>query len=105
MANILVTDRQGGESVIAIRAGTSLMQAITDEGMGDLLALCGGMCSCATCHVYVDHKFWDQLSAMSDDERDLLEVSAHRADNSRLACQVRMSEALAGMRVTVAPAD
>ncbi|GAB3101133.1 2Fe-2S iron-sulfur cluster binding domain-containing protein [Aestuariicella hydrocarbonica] len=105
MATVFVTDRDALEMIIDIRPGTSLMQAITDEGIGDLLALCGGMCSCATCHVYIDEKFLGQISAMSDDEQGLLEMSSYRKENSRLACQVRMSDSLDGMRATIAPAD
>ncbi len=105
MAEVVVTDRLGQQTQIEIRPGTSLMQAATDEGIGDLLALCGGMCSCATCHVYIESDHLDQLSEMGDDERDLLDMSAHRRENSRLACQVRMSDSLDGMKATVAPAD
>ena len=105
MAQILVTDRQGQETIIDIRSGTSLMQAITDEGVGDLLALCGGMCSCATCHVYIDTEYIDRLPHMSEDEVDLIELSVHRLANSRLACQIPMTERWDGMRVQIAPGD
>jgi 2Fe-2S ferredoxin len=105
MAEIYITDRSGLETTIEIRPGTSLMQAATDVGVEDLLALCGGMCSCATCHVYIDSDHLDQLSPMSQDEHDLLEVSMHRQTNSRLACQVRMVETLDGLKATVAPGE
>ncbi len=81
------------------------MQTITEADFGDVLALCGGMCSCATCHVYVENGPGDQLPPMSEDEQDLLEMSAHHRENSRLSCQITMTEALDGLRVTVAPED
>jgi 2Fe-2S ferredoxin len=69
-----------------------------------LLALCGGCCSCATCHVFVDDAA-GQLPAMSEDENDLLDSSDHRAANSRLSCQLQVKPAMAGMRVVIAPED
>ncbi len=102
---VFVTDRSGEESVIAIRPGTSLMQAITDDGIAELLALCGGVCSCGTCHVYIQDDTLAQLPPMEQDENDLLACSAHRAANSRLACQVRLSDDHDGLRATIAPED
>ena len=78
---------------------------IRDSGFDELLALCGGCCSCATCHVYVDPAFADSLPAMSEDENDLLDSSDHRNDTSRLSCQVVLTDALDGLRVTIAPED
>jgi ferredoxin, 2Fe-2S len=81
------------------------MQVITDAGMTDLLALCGGMCSCATCHVYIDNESSAELSEMSEDEADLLALSAHRKDNSRLSCQIRLTAELDGLKAQIAPTD
>jgi 2Fe-2S ferredoxin len=105
MPQVVVTDRSGEESVIAIRPGTSLMQAITDDGIAELLALCGGVCSCGTCHVYIQEDALAQLPPMEQDENDLLACSAHRAANSRLACQIRLCEDHDGLRATIAPED
>jgi len=105
MPQVYVTDREGQETAIEIRPGTSLMQAITDAGVADLLALCGGMCSCATCHVYVQGETLDELPPMEQDEDDLLGCSGHRQRNSRLACQIRMKDEFDGLRATIAPAD
>lgn len=105
MAHIYLTDTEGREATLDIIAGNSLMQTITDAGFDDLLAICGGMCSCATCHVYIDEDQLEQLSQMNEDEQELLSLSDHRRDNSRLSCQLRMSDALDGLRVTIAPAD
>jgi len=74
-------------------------------GFDDLLALCGGCCSCATCHVLVAEEQLSLLPAMSPDEDDLLESSDHRQANSRLSCQLEISDALDGLKVTIAPED
>lgn len=81
------------------------MEAIRDEGIDELMALCGGCCSCATCHVHIDAAFADKLPAMSADEDDLLDSSDHRDATSRLSCQIPMTEALAGMTVRIAEED
>ena len=86
-------------------SGVSVMEAIRDNGFDELLALCGGCCSCATCHVYVDPAFADKVTPLSEDENDLLDSTDHRQDNSRLSCQLQMSDGLSGLRVTIAPED
>ena len=101
----LVIVGQGGERTIEAPVGHSLMEAIRDNGFDELLALCGGCCSCATCHVYVDPAFIDRLPAMSADENDLLDSSDHRTAASRLSCQIPLTEALEGLKATIAPDD
>jgi 2Fe-2S ferredoxin len=71
----------------------------------DLLALCGGSRSCATCHVWVDPAFLDRLPAPVEEESDLLDSSIHRKSTSRLSCQLKWNEGLDGLRVTLAPED
>ncbi len=105
MSKIQVTDRDGEEASVDIHPDTTLMQAITDAGYADLLALCGGMCACGTCHVYVDETQLERLADMGPDEDELLSASGHRRANSRLSCQIRVGEELAGLRVTIAPED
>ncbi|MDF2638479.1 MAG: ferredoxin [Novosphingobium lindaniclasticum] len=105
MVNIVLTDRDGAKSTIEGKAGVSLMEAIRDAGIDQLLALCGGCCSCATCHVFVDQEFAAELPAVSEDESDLLDSSEHRAQASRLACQLVLTEGMNGLRVRIAPED
>ncbi len=100
-----VTDQSGAERAIAGRKGLSLMENIRNAGFDQLLALCGGCLSCATCHVYVDPGFAGTLPPASEDENDLLDSSAHRRPNSRLSCQIQVNEGLDGLKVTIAPAD
>ncbi|HET9627891.1 MAG TPA: 2Fe-2S iron-sulfur cluster-binding protein [Novosphingobium sp.] len=105
MTKIVVVDRAGAEREINVDNGISVMEAIRDNGFDELLALCGGCCSCATCHVYVDPAFAGKLPSLSDDENDLLDSSDHRNEASRLSCQLQVTETLDGLRVTIAPED
>lgn len=105
MAEVLVKARDGSEHHVPFHEGLSLMEAIRDSGLDELLALCGGCCSCATCHVYVDPAFADRLPSMSEDENDLLDSSDHRAQASRLSCQIPLSDELDGLTVRIAPED
>ena len=105
MPKLVVVNRAGQESTVEAQNGLTVMEAIRDNGFDELLALCGGCCSCATCHVHVDPAFADKLPPMSGDEDDLLDSSDHREATSRLSCQIPMSAALDGMRVTIALED
>jgi len=105
MPKLVVVTREGEESVLDVENGLSVMEAIRDNGIDELLALCGGCCSCATCHVYVDPAFAGLLPDMSDDENDLLDSSDHRDERSRLSCQLSITDELDGLTVTIAPED
>ena len=105
MPTLIVTTREGEERSVEGEAGLSVMEVIRDNGFDELLALCGGCCSCATCHVHVDPAFADRLPPMSEDENDLLDSSATRDANSRLSCQIPFTPALDGLKVTVAEED
>ena len=105
MPKLIVVNRDGEESAIEVEDGLTVMEAIRDNGFDELLALCGGCCSCATCHVHVDAGFQEKLPTMSEDEDDLLESSDHRNDSSRLSCQIPFTAELDGLKVTIAPED
>lgn len=105
MPKLVVVNRDGEESTIEVAEGLTVMEAIRDNGYDELLALCGGCCSCATCHIHVDPAFMEKLPAISEDEDDLLESSDHRAETSRLSCQVPFTAELDGLKVTIAPED
>jgi 2Fe-2S ferredoxin len=105
MPQIVVVDQAGAERTVEAPTGRTLMEVIRDNGFDELLALCGGCCSCATCHVHIDPAFTDKIPAMSEDESDLLDSSDHRNEYSRLSCQVPVTEALEGLRVTIAQED
>ncbi|WP_428390879.1 2Fe-2S iron-sulfur cluster-binding protein [Lichenicoccus sp.] len=105
MPALTLITREGEEKQLDGNEGLSVMKVIRAGGIDELLALCGGCCSCATCHVYVDDAFLDRLPAMSDDENDLLDSSGHRTPASRLSCQLPFVAALDGLRVIIAPED
>ena len=105
MPQIIVVNQAGAETSVEAIEGRTLMETIRDKGFDELLALCGGCCSCATCHVHIDPAFKGVLPAMSEDENDLLDSSEYRDENSRLSCQVPITAALEGCRVTIAQED
>jgi len=105
MPKLTVITRESEETVIDFESGISVMEAIRNAGIDELLALCGGCCSCATCHVYVDDPRDNKLTPMTEDESDLLDCSDHRQSGSRLSCQLTLTDDLDGLRVTVAPED
>ena len=105
MPTLVVVTRDGTEKSVEGEAGLSVMEVIRDAGFDELLALCGGCCSCATCHIHVDSEFVDRVPPMSEDENDLLDSSDHRTAESRLSCQIPFDDALDGLRVTIAPED
>ncbi len=105
MPKLVVVNRAGEEKEIQASAGVSVMEAIRDAGIDEMLALCGGCCSCATCHVHVDPAFVDRIKPMSEDENDLLDSTDHRNETSRLSCQIELTDALDGLKVAIAPED
>ncbi len=105
MPTLNVTLRNGEERAIEGQAGFSVMEVLRDGGVDEILALCGGCCSCATCHVHVDPADLGKLPSMSADEDDLLDSAADRDATSRLSCQIPFGPELDGMRVRVAAED
>jgi len=105
MIRIIGKTRYGTKREIFGNPSASLMETIRDNGFDELLALCGGCCSCATCHVIVDADYIDRLPPMSMDEDDLLDSSDHRTPGSRLSCQISLSEELDGLSVQIAAED
>ncbi|WP_184115076.1 2Fe-2S iron-sulfur cluster-binding protein [Sphingomonas abaci] len=105
MPTLIVTTREGEERELVGESGLSVMEVIRDGGIDELLALCGGCCSCATCHVHVDPAFADRLPKMSPDEDDLLDSTSDRDATSRLSCQIPFTDALDGLRIRIAAED
>jgi ferredoxin, 2Fe-2S len=105
MPRIFVTDINGTEHEIEGEAGLKLMEVLREYEFG-VIASCGGMCSCATCHVYVDAEWLGKLPEMQSDELDLVSMLAtYKPKTSRLSCQVTFTEQLDGIRLTVAPEE
>lgn len=105
MTTFTVLNRAGEARTIEARDGVSIMEAIRDNGFDELLALCGGCCSCATCHVHVDEAHLALIQPMTADENDLLDGSSNRTEGSRLSCQVLCGPHLEGMVVGIPPED
>lgn len=103
VARIEVTERNGVSRPIAAELHQSVMTALKEGGVNDILALCGGCASCGTCHVYIDAAWLDRLPAMGEEEEEMLSLAAHRTRFSRLSCQIEMVPELDGLKLAVAP--
>ncbi len=102
MARMIVVDRDGKEHEIEAKTGLKIMEILRELDYG-VAAICGGLCSCATCHIYVDEEWAARLPKRQSDELELLtELADFRDATSRLSCQVDFTEALSGIKVTIA---
>jgi 2Fe-2S ferredoxin len=105
MPVIHVTNRAGQCHTIEGKVGATLMENLRDNDM-DVEAICGGCCSCATCHVFVDEAWAAKLPRVSEDEQELIsQTEAYQPGKSRLSCQIPYTAALDGITVTVAPPE
>jgi 2Fe-2S ferredoxin len=104
MIKLHIKNLSGTEQTVEVAPDGSLMETIRDSGFQDLLALCGGCCSCATCHIVVESDFVAP-EPMSSEEDELLDGSDHRQAGSRLSCQIPLTEACDGLRLRIVPAD
>jgi 2Fe-2S ferredoxin len=102
MAELVIVDRDGKEHRVEGRVGVSVMETLRELDYG-VAAICGGMCSCATCHVWVDDAWVGKLPAKQGDEQELLQELPGYKAQSRLSCQVQFTPALSGLKVTIAP--
>lgn len=105
MPTMTVTTREGETRTIEANPGLSIMENLRDAGFDELIALCGGCCSCATCHVYLVDGPVDLVPPQGNDEDELLDSSSARTDRSRLSCQVKFEDSLDGLHVRIAPED
>ena len=99
--HIFVTDPDVVEHKLEAVEGWRVMEIIRDHGL-PIKAECGGCCACATCHVYVDEAWLNKIPEIRDDEEEMLDEAFDLQDNSRLSCQLIMSEELNGLKVTLA---
>ena len=104
MINISVKDLDGQVHEIQAREGDSLMESLREHEWG-VPAVCGGLCSCGTCHVYLDPDWLDKFQQSDADEQDLLDVFENTKDNSRLSCQLQLLPAHDGLKLTIAEED
>ncbi|MGZ8259822.1 MAG: 2Fe-2S iron-sulfur cluster-binding protein [Caldimonas sp.] len=99
---VVLAEPDGRRHALAARSGQSLMRAAVDAGIDGIKADCGGVMTCATCHVYVDAPWLRRLPALSADEDAMLEMTAApRAPSSRLSCQIQLDGSLDGLVATL----
>jgi 2Fe-2S ferredoxin len=99
VTKIIFQNADGSQFEVEAAEGTSIMQAAVDNGIDGILAECGGACSCATCHCYIDENYLDKIPAAGDVEQSMIEFAMDPQDNSRLSCQVQITADLDGMVV------
>lgn len=104
MIKINVIDRDGGSHKIEGQVGDRLMEVLREFDWG-VEAICGGMCSCATCHVYVSEGWQDKFDGADVDESELVDFLDLKKESSRLSCQLELSDAHDGLVVTLAPEE
>ncbi len=97
MPLIKFIDHDGTESEVHVAPGTSVMHAAVDNGISGILADCGGACSCATCHCYVDEAWQSKTGEATDVEEQMLDFVMDRQPNSRLGCQITVAEDMDGL--------
>ncbi len=100
MTKIIYIDHNGDERPIDAKNGETVMEVAIKNSIPGIDADCGGACACATCHVYVDGAFLEAVGAAQDMEQSMLDFAENVHDNSRLACQIVVSDALDGLKVT-----
>ena len=100
MTKITFVDNDGAERVVEAANGESVMEAAVKNSIPGIDADCGGACACATCHVYVDPAFMDKVGEQQEMEKSMLDFAENVTANSRLSCQITVSDALDGLRVT-----
>lgn len=103
MPYIFITGINGETRSVSARPGTTVMEAIRDNGFDELEALCGGSCACATCHVFVDPEWVNRLPEKTSNEDALLDSSDNRRTTSRLSCQLPVTDDIDGLAVEIAP--
>lgn len=99
MPSITLIEFTGTEHTIQAQAGKSLMQNALDNGVPGIDADCGGSCACGTCHVFVDPTWLAQTGQRTEMEEAMLGMRPDRAENSRLSCQIQVTDALDGLSV------
>jgi 2Fe-2S ferredoxin len=104
--NVIYHSSAGATREVAVPVGNSVMEGAVNNNVEGIVAECGGACMCATCHVYVDEAFLGKLEPIAEDEEEMLgNTFSPRQPNSRLGCQIKLTEALDGLTVTTPPAQ
>lgn len=102
MAKIIYIEPDGTRHEVEVENGYSIMEGAVNNSIPGIVAECGGACACATCHSYVDSAWLDKLPEMDDMEDCMLDAAFERQDNSRLTCQLEVSDGLNGLVINIA---
>ncbi len=106
MPKVIYIDDGGSREEVELKNNTSVMEGAVRNGIDGIVAECGGCCSCATCHVYVDEAWVGKTGVPSSLEDEMLECTeSERRANSRLSCQLKVSDELDGLIVHTPPAQ
>jgi 2Fe-2S ferredoxin len=101
MAKITYIEHDGTEHAIDVKTGLTVMEGAVKNNIPGIDADCGGACACATCHVYVDEAWLAKTGERTAMEESMLDFAEAVADNSRLSCQIKVTDELDGLRVTM----
>jgi 2Fe-2S ferredoxin len=102
MPKVVYITADGERLEVEVENGYSVMEGAINNNIDGIVAECGGACACATCHSYIDDAWIGKLAEMDDMEDSMLDAAYERKDNSRLTCQIEMSDELDGLVVHVA---
>jgi 2Fe-2S ferredoxin len=102
MPKVVFVDPEGARHEVEVPVGNTLMEAAIDNDVPGIVAECGGACACATCHAYIDESWIGRLPEMEDMEDAMLDSALDRKENSRLTCQITMTDEYDGIEVVVA---
>jgi 2Fe-2S ferredoxin len=105
MPKITYVTSDGSRHEVEVENGYSVMEGAINNNIDGIVAECGGACACATCHSYIDAAWLDKLPTMDDMEDSMLDAAFERKENSRLTCQIEVSDGLDGLVVHVAEND
>ena len=102
MPKVVYITGDGERHEFEVENGYSVMEGAINNNIDGIVAECGGACACATCHAYIDDAWFGKLAEMDDMEDSMLDAAYERKDNSRLTCQIEMSDELDGLIVHIA---
>jgi 2Fe-2S ferredoxin len=105
MPKITYITADGARTEVEVENGYSVMEGAINNNIDGIVAECGGACACATCHSYIDEAWLDKMPAMDDMEDSMLDAAFERKSNSRLTCQLEVSDEMDGLIVHVAEND
>ena len=99
MAKITYNTNDNKTQIIDVQNGLTVMEGAVQNDIPGIDADCGGACACATCHVYIDKQWLDKTGEAADMETDMLDFAFDVEDNSRLSCQIKITDELDGLVV------